>query len=135
MQPDLNFDLSPSEPRQRRPRVRDTSKLAVTVKRDSGELAQRAGDICHWLSWHQNATGAYPTTAELAVWIAFKGAQEAAGAALYRFCHLDPTARRNYIARGLWDAQQAAMAEAVPNGARKCSINGRKACTWRLRTI
>ncbi len=139
-QPDLlTFALQPSEPRKRRPRVRDTSKLAVTVKRDSGELAQRAGDICHWLAWHGNLPGhVAPTSAELAVWVAYMGrktGQEHAETALGRFLRLDPTAQRNYIARGMWDAQQAAMVEAVPNGDRKCSVNGRSACCWRLRTV
>lgn len=135
-QPDLNFDLAPDEVRKRRPRVRQTSKLAVTVKRDSGELAQRAGDICHWLAWHANYPGTEaPTSAELAVWVAFHGRQEPPETALGRFVRLDPTAQKNYIARGVWDAQQAVMVEAVPHGERKCSVNGRKACTWRLRTV
>lgn len=135
MQPDLNFDLSPSEPRKRRPRVRDTSKLAVTVKRDSGTLQQRAGDICHWLSWHANAQNAPPTSAELAEWVADDSKSRIVESTRRAwFVSLDPTARKNYIARGIWDAQEAAMVESVPQGERTCAVNGRKACTWRLRT-
>ncbi len=134
-QPDLNFDLSPSEPRQRRPRVRDTSKLAVTVKRDSGTLQARAADIVHWLAWHANSQHDPPTAVELAHWVASKTAHVEPGTALHRFGLLDPTAQRNYISKGLWDAGEAVMVEAVPNGDRKCSVNQRKACTWRLRTL
>lgn len=136
MQPDLlDYALTPKGPTKRRPTVRQTSKLAVTVKRDSGTLQARAADIAHWLAWHWNATQAHPTTVELAVWIAFKGRQDGPETAIGRFARLDATAQRNYIARGMWDAQQAAMVEAVPDGDRKCAVNGRKACVWRLRSL
>ena len=138
IEPYLFAELDPAKPAKRRPTVRQTSKLAVTEQRDSGRLQQRAGDICHWLSWHQNATGEYPTTAELAVWVAYMGprtAHDGRGHALARFGRLDPTAQRNYVAKGLWDAQQAVMVEAVPNSERKCSVGGRKAITWRLRSL
>lgn len=136
-QPDLlSFALHPIEPTPRRPRVRQTSKQAVTVMRDSGLLQQRTDDITHWLSWHANATASHPTTAELAVWLSTKGhAQHGLQTALGRFLAHDLTWRKNYIARGLWEAQEAAMVEAVPNGQRKCAVNRRKAETWRLRQV
>lgn len=143
MQPDLlDFALRPSEATKRRPNVRQTSKLAVTVKRDSGTLQARAADICHWLAWHRNFSRSLkrprPTTVELAVWVAArarKTRQEGLDTSLGRFLRLDPTAQRNYIARGIWDSQKAGMVEAVPHGDRLCSVNQRKACTWRLRTL
>lgn len=143
MQPDLlDYALRPAEIRKRRPRVRDTSKLAVTVKRDSGTLQKRAGDVAHWLAWHRNFSRSLrrprPTTVELAVWVAGrarKTRQDGPDTALGRFLRLDPTAQRNYIARGIWDCQDAGLVEAVPNGTRLCSVNKRKACTWRLRTV
>ena len=136
MQPDLlDYALTPAGPKKRRPTVRQTSKLAVTVKRDSGTLQARAADICHWLSWHQNATGQYPTAVELATWIGDRTVGAPLGTALAKFGHLDPTARRNYVSKGLWDAGDAGMVEAVPHGSRLCAVNGRKAATWRLRSL
>lgn len=136
-QPDLlDFALTPTTARKRRPTVRQTSKLQVTVMRDSGHLKQRAGDICHFLAWHGNVPGTEPpTSAELAVWVAFHSRQEPPETARGRFARLDPTAQKNYIARGVWDAQKACMVEPVPNGDRLCSVNQRKACTWRLRSL
>lgn len=136
MQPDLlDFALRPAESTKRRPKVRQTSKLAVTVKRDSGTLQARAADICHWLSWHQNSTGTFPTAAELAVWVAFQSRQDDAGTARGRFARLDATARKVYISKGISDAQTANMVEPVANGQRVCSVNGRQAMTWRLRSV
>lgn len=136
-QPSLLDDCVRAE-KPRRTRVRVTSKLAVTVKRDSGELQQRAGDICHWLAWMANCPGTVaPTTAELATWLSqqHRGGVSMPTTALGRFVRLDKTAQKNYIARGMWDAQQAEMVEAVPHGDRTCAVNKRKACTWRLRTV
>ena len=137
VQPDLNemFVLRPTDPTLKRPTIRQTSKLQVTVMRDSGQLGQRAGDIAHWLAWHWNATQAHPTTVELAVWIAFKGREDGPDTAIGRFAHLDPTARKNYIAKGIWDCQDANVVEAVPHGERVCAVNGRRACVWRLRSL
>ena len=136
-QPDLSdlFTLRPSDHQLRRPTVRQTSKLAVTIMRDSGQLGKRADDIAHWLSWHQNATGTHPTTVELAVWVASKKGHEAPDTAIGRFARLDPTARKNYIAKGIWDCQAANVVEAVPHGERVCAVNQRRAVTWRLRSL
>jgi hypothetical protein len=130
------FDLIPPSERKRTHRVRDTSKLQVTVKRDDGSLGRRAADIAHWLAWHANATGAAPTTAELALWVAFKGCdQHGSDTSIGRFLGLDGTARTNYIARGIYDAQVANMVESCPDGDRLCTIGKRRRCTWRLRSV
>ena len=140
MQPDLlDFALTPSTARKRRPTVRHTSKLAVTVKRDSGTLQARAADIAHWLAWMANCPGTIaPTTVELATWLVQQHRGTGVGApgtSLDRFVRLDPTARKNYIAKGIWDCQSANVVEAVPHGERVCAVNQRKATVWRLRAL
>jgi len=138
IQPDLSemFVLRPTDPRLKRPTVRQTSKEAVNQLRDSGLLDARTRDICDWLAWHAESGATAPTTPELACWLAFHGkAYALTDTPIGRWLAHDPTWRKNYVARGIWEAQQQSLVEPVPQGERVCAVNGRRACTWRLRAV
>lgn len=138
VQPDLRemFVLRPTDPTLKRPTVRQTSKEAVNQLRDSGLLDARTRDICDWLALHADSGATAPTTAEMAVWLAFHGKSYAlTDTPLGRWLAHDPTWRKNYLARGIYDAQCRNLVEAVPQGERVCAVNGRRACVWRLRTV